>query len=159
MNADPVVMAHLERPLTADESDGFVAAIEAHFESHGFGLWAVEVDGGEPFIGFVGLWPPRFDGHFTPAIEIGWRLAKTHWGRGYATEAARAALQFGFEELDLQEIVSFTTPENVPSQRVMERIGMHHDPADDFDHPRFPPGHRLSRHVLFRLRRNASPAH
>lgn len=151
LNADPRVMEHLPAPLSLEESDRLVAAIEAHFDKHGFGLWAVEIPGVVTFAGFVGLSVPRFTARFTPCVEIGWRLATEHWGRGYATEGARAALAFGFESLKLAEIVSFTVPGNLRSRRVMERIGMVHDPAEDFDHPALPEGHRLRRHVLYRI--------
>ena len=128
-----------------------VARIEAHFDRHGFGLWAVEIPDVAPFAGFIGLSIPGFDAPFTPCVEIGWRLAAEHWGRGYATEGARAVLTFGFETLKLDEIVSITVPDNLRSRRVMERIGMVHDPADHFDHPVLPEGHRLRRHVLYRI--------
>jgi RimJ/RimL family protein N-acetyltransferase len=134
-------------------SDAFVARAEAHFEERGFGLWAVEVRDGGTFAGFVGLSTPRFDAHFQPSVEIGWRLGPEHWGRGYATEGARAALAFGFEVLRLEGIVSFTVPANVRSRRVMEKIGMTYDPADDFDHPLLAEGHPLRRHVLYRIAR------
>ena len=104
-----------------------------------------------PFIGFVGLSVPAFEAHFTPCVEIGWRLAAEHWGHGYATEAALASARFAFDDLEMTQLVSFTTPQNVRSQAVMRRIGMTHDEAEDFDHPRLPPGHRLRRHVLYRL--------
>jgi len=130
-----------------------VDRIETRFEEHGFGLWAVELADGKPFIGFVGLAVPAFEAHFTPAVEVGWRLAAEHWSRGYATEAARAALDYGFTTAGLDEIVSFTVPANSRSRAVMERLGMTHDPADDFDHPRIEPGHPLRRHVLYRKRR------
>ncbi len=144
-------MRHFPAPLSRAESDAMIDRIEAHFDAHGWGLWAVETIGNEIFIGYVGLWAPAFTAHFTPAVEIGWRLAHHEWGKGYATEAAIAALRFGFETLGLSEIVSFTSVENVASQRVMQRIGMHRDPADDFDHPNLPTGHRLERHVLYRI--------
>jgi ribosomal-protein-alanine N-acetyltransferase len=112
----------------------------------------VEVPGVAPFIGFVGLVVPAFEAHFTPCVEIGWRLAAEHWGQGYATEAALASAHYGFEVVGLSQLVSFTTPQNMRSQAVMRRIGMTHDEADDFDHPNLPPGHRLRRHVLYRLR-------
>ena len=153
LNADPRVMEHFPAVLSGDESDSRAARNEAHFERHGFGLWAVEIPGVAPFAGFVGLAVPGFEAHFTPCVEIGWRLAVEHWGRGYATEAARAALAFGFESLGLKEIVSSTVPDNVRSRRVMERIGMIHNPADDFDHPLLPAGHPLRRHVLYRCGR------
>jgi RimJ/RimL family protein N-acetyltransferase len=153
MNADPVVMARFPAPLTTAESEAFADAIEAAWDRNGFGLWAVEVVGGPPFIGFVGLAVPQFETHFTPAVEIGWRLDRHHWGHGYASEAGRSVLAAGFGELGLDEIVSFTSTANLRSRNVMERLGMHHDPADDFDNPRMPPGHPLVRHVLYRLTR------
>jgi RimJ/RimL family protein N-acetyltransferase len=113
--------------------------------------WAVEVPGGAEFIGFVGLLEPSFDEAFTPCVEIGWRLAAPSWGRGYAPEAARAALAHGFDRLGLDEIVSFTVPANANSRRVMEKLGMRHDPADDFDHPNLAEGDPMRRHVLYRL--------
>ena len=155
MNADARVVEHLPAALTRAQSDDLVARIEAHTEKHGFGLWAVEIPGTAPFAGFLGLGVPRFEASFTPCVEIGWRLAAEHWGRGYATEGALAALAFGFESLDLGEIVSFTSTENVRSRRVMEKLGMEWDPADDFDHPVLPEGHRLRRHVLYRLGRES----
>jgi RimJ/RimL family protein N-acetyltransferase len=154
INADPRVMEFFPRPLDRAASDALAARIRDHFARRGFGLWAVEVPGAAGFIGFVGLSVPTFEAHFTPCVEIGWRLACPHWGRGYATEAARACLDFGFGPLGLGEIVSFTVPANRRSRGVMERIGMTRSPADDFDHPALPEGHPLRRHVLYR----ASPA-
>lgn len=153
LNADPRVNEFLPGPLTREQSDAVAARIARHIEEHGYGLWAVEAPGVTPFAGFVGLTAPRFEAHFTPCVEIGWRLAAEYWGRGYATEAARAALRFGFETLGLSEIVSFTVPDNARSRRVMEKIGMTHDPAADFEHPSLPEGHRLRRHVLYRVSR------
>lgn len=153
LNADPRVVEFLPGPLSRAESDERAARFEAHFQEHGYGLWAVEVVGVVPFAGFVGLSVPRFEAPFMPCVEIGWRLAAEHWGRGYATEGARAALAFGFERLSLTEIVSFTVPENIRSRRVMEKIGMKRLPEEDFDHPLLPEGHRLRRHVLYRLGR------
>jgi RimJ/RimL family protein N-acetyltransferase len=150
LNADPEVMRYFPAPLTRQSSDALAHDIAREIEERGWGLWAVEVLGGAGFIGFVGLETPSFDAHFTPAVEVGWRLAREHWGRGYATEAARAAVDFGFRELALDQIVSFTAPVNTRSRRVMERLGMTRDPADDFDHPRVPDG-PLRRHVLYRL--------
>ena len=152
MNADPVVMEHFPSTLTRAQSDGGADSIEAHFTRHGFGLWAVEVPGVTAFAGFVGLAVPSFDANFIPCVEIGWRLGVDYWGRGYATEAARAVLTYGFETLDLREIVSFTVPGNARSIRVMERLGMTRDPGGDFDHPRIADGHPLRRHVLYRAR-------
>lgn len=155
LNADPEVAEHLPGVISRTESDAFADRIEAHFDSHGYGLWAVEVPGITPFAGFVGLSTPRFEARFTPCVEVGWRLARGCWGQGYATEAAREALDFAFRQLGLEEIVSFTVPENVRSRAVMERIGMTRDPDGDFDHPRLPEGHRLRRHVLYRIARPA----
>lgn len=153
MNADARVMEHFPKLLSREDSDAIVARTAAHFEQHGFGLWAVEIPGVAPFAGFIGLAIPQFEAAFTPCVEIGWRLAAEYWGNGYATEGARAALMFGFQELKLSEILSFTVPANVRSRRVMEKLGMTHDAADDFDHPLLPAGHRLSRHVLYRIAR------
>ena len=127
------------------------ASIENHFDQHGFGLWAVGVVDGASFIGFVGVSVVPFDAHFTPAVEVGWRLAREHWGRGYATEGARAALAFAFGDVGLAEVVSFTAVANRRSRAVMERLGMTHDPVDDFDHPRLAPDSPILRHVLYRL--------
>lgn len=151
MNADPVVMEHFPSVLTRSESDGFADRIEDGFATDGFGLWAVEIPGQASFIGFVGLSRPSFEAHFIPAVEVGWRLDRSHWGCGYATEAANACVDFAFSSLGLDDVVSFTVPQNRRSRRVMERIGMTHDPSDDFDHPRFPHDPRLKRHVLYRL--------
>jgi len=151
LNADVRVMEFLPRPLDRAESDALAARIDAHFAGHGFGLWAVEIPGHAGFIGFVGLSVPAFEAPFMPAVEIGWRFAHEHWGGGYATEAARAALAFGFRDLGLKEVVSFTVPANWRSRRVMERLHMRHSLADDFDHPSLPAGHRLRPHVLYRL--------
>jgi RimJ/RimL family protein N-acetyltransferase len=150
LNADPRVMEFFPKPLERAESDALVARIRDHFTRHGFGLWAVEVPGVADFVGFVGLSVPQFEAHFTPCVEIGWRLSCEHWGFGYASEAARAALDFGFGRLALDQIVSFTVPANRRSRGVMERIGMTRAPADDFDHPALPEGHPLRRHVLYR---------
>jgi RimJ/RimL family protein N-acetyltransferase len=152
LNADPLVVEFLPKALTRDESDTIADRIEAHFAQHGFGLWAVEIPGVALFAGFIGLSIPRFKFHFTPCIEIGWRLAAETWNCGYATEGALAALDFAFTHLKADEIVSFTVPNNLRSRRVMEKLGMTHDPAEDFDHPVLPEGHPLRRHVLYRIR-------
>ena len=157
MNADPRVMEFLPKPLDRRESDALAARIRDRFVRNGFGLWAVEVPGVADFIGFVGLSVPEFEASFTPCVEIGWRLAHEHWGKGYAAEAARAALEFGFGLPELDEIVSFTVPANRRSRGVMERIGMTRRPADDFDHPALPEGHPLRRHVLYRAIRRREP--
>ncbi|NNG03461.1 MAG: GNAT family N-acetyltransferase [Inquilinus sp.] len=151
LNADPAVMEFMPRRLDRAESDALAGRIGAHFGERGFGLWAVEVAGGAPFIGFVGLSVPRFETDFTPCVEIGWRLARDHWGQGYATEAGRVALEFGFGRLGLAEIVSFTTAGNARSRTVMQRLGMTRDPADDFDHPTLAEADPLRPHVLYRI--------
>ena len=151
LNADPVVMEHFVAPLTRDQSDDLVDRIEDTFDREGWGLWAVEVADSGTFIGFTGLWPATFEAHFTPAVEVGWRLAQEGWGQGYATEAARASLHDGFERFAFDEIVSMTSVTNTRSQRVMQKLGMNRDPADDFDHPNVPDGHPIQRHVLYRL--------
>ena len=152
MNADPRVMEHFPSVKTLEESRKEYQAILEQFKKHGYGWWAVSVIDGPDFIGFVGLNHVNFETSFTPAVEIGWRLAFNYWGKGYATEGAIASLRYGFETLKLKEIVSFTAVQNMKSRAVMERIGMHHDAEDDFDHPRLPEGHPLRRHVLYRIR-------
>ena len=155
LNADPFVIEHFPARLSSEESDALAVRIETHFDQHAFGLWAVEIQGAVPFAGYIGLSIPSFEAHFTPCVEIGWRLAREYWGCGYATEGAQAALIFGFEQLRLAEIVSFTVPANLRSRRVMEKLGMSRDPSDDFDHPMLPAGHPLRQHVLYRLARPA----
>ena len=154
MNADPAVVEHLQGPMSREGSDDFSDRIERHWDEHGWGLWAVEVPEVAPFIGYVGLWPADY---VEPGmVEVGWRLAREHWGHGYATEAARAALEYGFTDVGLAEIVSFTVPQNERSWRVMERIGLVRDPGGDFDHPRVDPvvHPELVRHVFYRLSRD-----
>lgn len=151
LNADPEVMEYFPARLGRAESDALIAQIEAGFESHGFGLWAAELRDSGEFLGFAGLAVPSFQAHFTPAVEVGWRLARHAWGHGYATEAGRAALRLGFTGLGLEEIVAMTAVANWRSRAVMERLGMSHDPADDFDHPTLPAGSPLRRHVLYRV--------
>lgn len=154
LNADPQVMEHMQGLLLREASDAFIDRIEAHWAEHGWGLWAVEIPGVVPFIGYVGLWPAHYVTG-DPMVEVGWRLAREYWGNGYVTEAAGEALRFGFEVVGLEEIVSFTVPQNERSWRVMQRIGLQRDVAGDFDHPRvdaaaYP---HLVRHVFYRLRR------
>ncbi|MGH8986630.1 MAG: GNAT family N-acetyltransferase [Acidimicrobiia bacterium] len=155
LNADPVVMEHFPARLTRAESDEFVERHDAALEERGYGLWAVEVPGVAPCIGFIGLNLATFDAPFTPALEVGWRLARDAWGHGYASEGARAALGFAFGTLEKDEVVSFTTVKNVRSRAVMERLGMTNDPAEDFEHPNLPAGHPVRPHVLYRLSRRA----
>lgn len=153
MNADPRVMEHFPGTLDQAASDALARALGGELARDSFGLWAVEVPGIAPFVGFVGLRQPTFEAHFTPCIEIGWRLAFPYWGRGYATEATLAVVAHAFGPLGLDELVSFTVPANLRSRAVMERLGMTRSPADDFDHPRLALGHPLRRHVLYRLQR------
>lgn len=159
LSDDPEVMRHFPSVLTAEESDAMVARCRESFAHRGFGYFTVRRrdDGG--FVGFVGLGVPSFPAPFQPCVEVGFRLVVSAWGKGYATEAAREALRFGFEAHALAEIVSFTAVVNEPSRRVMERLGMRREPAEDFDHPRVARGHRLERHVLYRLSREAHDEH
>ena len=154
LNGNAEVMRHFVQPLTRDESDALIDRLETGFEEHGFGIWVVERRDDGAFLGCTGLTPPTFEAAFTPCVEVGWRFDRFAWGHGYATEAGRESVRFGFEEVGLPEILSWTSPLNTPSIAVMERLGMHRDPADDFDHPRVPEGHPLRRHVLYRLRRD-----
>lgn len=149
MNADPAVMEFFPSTLPRAESDAFVDRIERHFDDHGYGLWAVEGPAG--FIGFVGLWTVPLSLPPAPTVEIGWRLVRSAWGRGYATEAAVAVRDHTFGPLGLDELVSYTAAINLRSRAVMERIGMAHDPASDFDHPALAEGHALRPHVVYRL--------
>jgi RimJ/RimL family protein N-acetyltransferase len=151
MNADPVVMEHFVRPRTPEETDAFVDRITAHWDEHGWGLWALERRDTGEFIGYTGLWPVRFEAAFSPKVEVGWRLAAAHWGQGFATEAAGAAVDHAFTVLGWPEVVSFTAEANVRSQAVMERIGMRREPRWDFEHPGVPVGHPVRPHVFYRL--------
>jgi RimJ/RimL family protein N-acetyltransferase len=155
LNADDRVTATLAGSADRATSDALARKWNGSFAEHGFGYWAVELPGNAPFIGALGLAVPGFAAHFMPAVEIGWRLAFDHWGKGYATEGARAALDFGFNQAGLEEIVAFTAKINKKSRAVMERLGMHSDPKDDFNHVRLGPDHPLYHHVLYRLRREA----
>lgn len=152
LNADPRVMEYFEKSLSRSESDLQVRTIQDHFCKHGFGLWAVESLESSRFIGIVGLWVPTFEAHFIPCIEIGWRLAVESWGRGFATEAAKACLEYAFRQLRAPEVVSYTVPHNLKSRAVMEKLGMKHQIDGDFDHPKIFEGHPLKRHVLYRIR-------
>jgi RimJ/RimL family protein N-acetyltransferase len=152
INADSRVMEFMPDVLMPKQSDALADRIEAHFQRFGFGLCAAELRSDQCFVGFIGLSVPSFQSHFTPCVEIGWRLAADCWGCGLATEGAQGIVRYGFEQLGLKALVSFTVPANVRSRRVMEKLGMTHDPADDFDHPGLPEGQGLRRHVLYRLR-------
>ena len=151
INADQQVMEYFPDVLPAESSDAMVGRIQQQFDEHCFGLWAVEVPSVIKFAGFIGLMVPRFDAHFTPCIEIGWRLAAEAWGKGYATEGANAALDFAFDLLHADEVVSMTTVKNQRSRRVMQKLGMTHDPADNFMHPLVPAESHIAPHVLYRL--------
>ncbi|WP_238121689.1 MULTISPECIES: GNAT family N-acetyltransferase [unclassified Xanthobacter] len=155
MQSDPQVMEFLMPVADRAASDAVADRIARHFADHGFGLWVVEVPGVTAFAGYTGLVHVPYAAHFTPAIEVGWRFLRHSWGHGYATEAARACLGFGFERLGLEEIVAITVPSNRRSRAVMERLGMTHDPRDDFDMPTVPVGHPLRHHVLYRMSREA----
>ena len=155
LNADPDVMEYFPKCLNREESDQSAGRIREGLARHGFGWWAVDVFGVAEFIGFTGLSVPPYETHFTPCVEIAWRLARKYWGFGYATEAARLAMEYGFRSAGLPEIVSFTFVGNLRSRRVMERLGMTRNPEDDFEHPRLPEGHPLRRHVLYRMNREA----
>ncbi|HEY3284577.1 MAG TPA: GNAT family N-acetyltransferase [Armatimonadota bacterium] len=153
LNADPRVMELMPAKLSPEESDRFMDRMQAGLQERGYGLLAAELRDTGECLGLVGLAAPQFQAHFTPCVEVGWRLLPEFWGRGFATEGARACLQHAFGEVGLQEVVSFTVPHNLRSRRVMEKLGMSHQPEDDFDHPNLPEGHPLRRHVLYRLRR------
>ena len=153
LNADPEVMEHFPSVLTRAESDRMVDVITEGLARRGWGLWAVEVREEGAFVGFVGLNEVPFEAGFTPAVEVGWRMARRYWGHGYATEAARAALDCAFDRIGLDRVVSFTALTNVRSQAVMERIGMTR--AGEFDHPGLAEGHPLRRHVLYAVEAGA----
>ncbi len=150
LNADPEVMRYFPAPLDREQSDAMVSRIHDLIEAQGWGLWAVERRDTGAMVGFTGLAVPRHPLPFQPCVEVGWRLARSAWGHGFATEAAREALRVGFDELGLAEVVSFTTVTNTRSRAVMERLGMVRDPAEDFDHPALAEGEPLRRHVLYR---------
>jgi len=154
LNADPRVIEFMPGLLSSAASDELIARIETHFEQHGFGPFAAELREDGAFLGYIGLYVPTFNAEFMPAVEIAWRLSADHWGRGLATEGARAVVHLAFAELGLESLVSFTVPENLRSRRVMEKLGMVHDPRDDFEHPRLLEGHPLRSHVLYRLDRH-----
>jgi 3-dehydroquinate dehydratase/shikimate dehydrogenase len=144
-------MEYFPALLSEQESANLIARSERDFERHGYGLWALELPAEEPFIGFLGLIPVPAGLPFAPATEIGWRLARPQWGRGLATEGGRAVTRYAFEELAITELVAYTATENERSRRVMDRLGMTHDPAEDFAYPSLPRDHPLSGHVLYRL--------
>jgi RimJ/RimL family protein N-acetyltransferase len=151
MNQDPLVMEFMLSLLSKEESEKFITRAVAHLEKYGFSWFACTIKETNAFIGFVGLRVPYFEASFTPCVEIGWRLASKYWGHGYATEAARAVLDKAFTEWGLKEVVSFTVPNNVRSRRVMEKLGMTHDPQENFAHTKLSKDHLLSLHVLYRI--------
>lgn len=155
MNADPLVMRYFPNCPDRSESAEMIARLDRHFERYGFGFWALEITATSSFAGFAGLLTPQFQAHFTPCVEIGWRLVREAWGQGYATEAGRAALDFAFDHLALNEVVSLATAGNERSRKVMARLGMTRRPEDDFGHPKLAFDHPLRPHVLYRLRRQA----
>jgi len=151
MNADPEVMRYFPATLNPEESVALLQRITEHQRINGYSLFALHLNESDAFVGWCGLMVVPFEAHFTPAVEIGWRLNKIFWGKGLATEAAEAVLRLGFVELGLSEIVSFTAELNQPSIRVMQKIGMQSEPKDSFDHPKLPTNHPLQRHILYRL--------
>lgn len=159
LNADPQVMQHFPSVLSREETQASLDRILSHFAQRGYGVWVACLPGERSFLGFVGIYHPTFTAHFTrpeqPCLEIAWRLQASAWGHGYATEGARLCLRHAFTVLGIDEVVSLTVPGNTRSRAVMSRLGMRHNPVDDFDHPRLPAGHPLRRHVLYRLPRAA----
>ncbi|MBP9791647.1 MAG: GNAT family N-acetyltransferase [Rickettsiales bacterium] len=154
INTDPKVIELLLGPLTTNQVNDFILAANKHQEKHSYTLWALELKETGELLGFTGLNYTEWPAHFTPAVEVGWRLGSQYWGKGYATEAARASLEYGFKKCGLKEIVSFTVPANIRSINVMKKIGFKHDISGDFAHPKLPIDHRLSKHILYRLTAN-----
>jgi RimJ/RimL family protein N-acetyltransferase len=152
LNSDPVVMEFLPKLLTREESDAMIDRHQERILAGDYGFWAMEERESGAFLGFAGLFRPLFEAPFTLCAEVGWRLARAHWGKGFATEAGRAALALGFAR-GLEEVLSFTVPANRRSEAVMQRLGMRRNSAEDFEHPRLPIGHPLRRHMLYRISR------
>ena len=153
INQDPKVIELLRGPLTMQEAKDFIAFVNQQFDKIGYTLWAAEEKYSGKLMGFIGLDPLKWEAPFGPCVEIGWRLGSEYWEKGYATEGAKAALEYGFKKCGLKEIVSFTVPANIRSIRVMEKIGMQRDLSGDFAHPKLSPDHKLSKHVLYRIKR------
>jgi len=151
MNQDPKVMRYFPDLYSEERSLKLIDILENHRQQHGFTLWALERKDSGAFIGFTGFVRVHFEAHFTPAVEIAWRLSCENWGMGYATEAARLCLTLAFRDFGLKELVSMTTPANTPSIKVMERLGMTCDPDDDFEHPNVEIASEFKRHILYRL--------
>ncbi len=154
INQDPKVCEFLPGLGNLLTTQAMLDRFINHFNAFQFSIYAVELKKTSEMIGFLGLIPPSFESHFTPAIEIGWRLASQHWNNGYATEGAKTVLHYAFTQLNLDEIVSFTVINNLASRRVMQKIGLHHNPQDDFDHPMLEQDSPLKPHVLYRLNRS-----
>lgn len=152
INQDPKVIEHLRGSLTRKEVNSFIIAANEHQNKHGYSLWAVELKETGELIGFIGLNYTDWDAHFTPTVEVGWRLGSKYWGKGYATEGAKAALEYGFKHSKLKEIVSFTVPANLRSIKVMKKIGLKRDMNGDFTHPKLVADHPLSKHILYRIK-------
>lgn len=152
LNSDPIVMENFPHVLTRQESDAVAERFDNFLSERGWGFWAIELKETGEFIGFTGLNIPKIETHFTPCVEIGWRLKKEFWRKGYASEAAAAALEFGFDVLHLEEIIAMTAVQNIASRKVMEKLGMIYDPQGDFDHPMVPVGSHVVRHVLYRIK-------
>jgi RimJ/RimL family protein N-acetyltransferase len=151
INQDPKVIEFLRGPLTIEQVNEFIPAVNSHGNMHGYTLWTACLKETGELIGFIGLNYTDWESHFTPAVEVGWRLGSQFWGKGYATEGAKASLDYGFKKCGLKEIISFTVPANVRSIRVMEKIGLKRDLNGDFAHPKLPADHHLSQHILYRL--------
>lgn len=151
INSDPQVMEFMPKTLRREESNQAAERIQAHFKSHNFGLWAIELKSTHQFIGFVGLSIPTFESHFTPCVEIAWRLGKDFWGKGFATEAAKKSLEIGFTTFNLNEILAFTVLANLRSIGIMKKLGMKTNPLENFDHPKLPENSPLKKHVLYRI--------
>ncbi|PWY55609.1 GNAT family N-acetyltransferase [Legionella qingyii] len=154
MNQDPKVMEYIANFWTMDMVASFIERMNAQLAEKNYTLWAVEEKSTQEFMGFIGLNSPAWEAHFTPCVEIGWRLAFSFWGKGYATEGAQAVLNYAFNTLKLKEVVAFTVPENLRSQRVMEKLGMIRDRYGDFLHPKIDPVNSLAKHYLFRIKNN-----
>lgn len=152
MNADAKVMEHFPYLMTREQTDAYLKRIYAHFKEYGYGVYAVDVLESGEFIGYIGFSCPTWEAYFTPCVEVGWRLKSEHWNNGYATEGAKACLEYGFKSLGFDAIYSWTALDNLASERVMQKIGL--IKIDEFDHPRIQKGHRLERHVLYELKKD-----
>lgn len=150
LNSDERVMRYFPGTLSQQQTDSFYDGIQKEFREYHYGLYAVEVKENKEFIGFIGFHRAAFEAEFTPCVEIGWRLKKDSWGNGYATEGAKACLEYGLKKFDFQEVFSFTSKINIPSQRVMEKIGLRY--VKEFDHPKLDRDSDLCKHVLYSIK-------